>query len=399
MALHLNEWIMEIELTLLSRSNCSGLHHYYLRRPAWGVAYTFTLGMFGIGWLIDAFRMPCLVAEANERLLQRQRIPVAVRIFLLYVDVTLIWFADTREYGCRKSKVLPLRQEKPFMPFERRSHVSIDLVTTSDQSIDVITCSVDSICETGSFSTWMFWPSFIVFILFCVASQDACARYRCPNLLTLQMGVTGPSEPPLVSTSVDGWHETDFSQTLSCVKKVSDVYAEHWYKKQSTTRQEWRNIYLSESRCMRIKHSYSARCNTLKSRRRTTFVFLLNFCTIFGLPFREHGRLPICRSECVAIVEIYKTEIQTSRRNITIIRSRRCILFLRFVCGARHVKKISETYMLQCYLMFCRGMSSTLTFWERHLPDYSERTISISVASLSVSTTCWRWVDSPSAGS
>jgi TM2 domain-containing membrane protein YozV len=52
-----------------------GLHHYYLRRPVWGVAYTFTLGLFGIGWLVDAFRMPCLVNEANERLAHENRVP------------------------------------------------------------------------------------------------------------------------------------------------------------------------------------------------------------------------------------------------------------------------------------------------------------------------------------
>jgi len=45
-----------------------GLHHYYLRRPLWGVAYTFTFGIFGIGWLIDACRLPSLVRQTNERL-------------------------------------------------------------------------------------------------------------------------------------------------------------------------------------------------------------------------------------------------------------------------------------------------------------------------------------------
>lgn len=45
-----------------------GLHHFYLRRYAFGFLYLFTGGGCGIGWLIDAFRMPCLVREANRRI-------------------------------------------------------------------------------------------------------------------------------------------------------------------------------------------------------------------------------------------------------------------------------------------------------------------------------------------
>jgi hypothetical protein len=51
----------------------AGLHHYYMGRTKLGIVYTFTGGLFGVGWLIDAFRMPCLVAKANAQLkLQRQ---------------------------------------------------------------------------------------------------------------------------------------------------------------------------------------------------------------------------------------------------------------------------------------------------------------------------------------
>lgn len=45
-----------------------GIHHYYLRNWGWGVAYTFTGGLFGIGWLVDAFRLPSLVRSTNKRL-------------------------------------------------------------------------------------------------------------------------------------------------------------------------------------------------------------------------------------------------------------------------------------------------------------------------------------------
>ena len=44
----------------------SGFHHYYLRRPIWGLLYTFSVGLFGIGWLIDGLRMHWLVKNANK---------------------------------------------------------------------------------------------------------------------------------------------------------------------------------------------------------------------------------------------------------------------------------------------------------------------------------------------
>ncbi|KAK3580131.1 hypothetical protein CHS0354_034072 [Potamilus streckersoni] len=43
-----------------------GLHHFYLNRPVWGILYFFTFGLVGIGWLIDGFRIPCLVKDANR---------------------------------------------------------------------------------------------------------------------------------------------------------------------------------------------------------------------------------------------------------------------------------------------------------------------------------------------
>ena len=42
-----------------------GGHHFYLRRPAYGLAYSFTLGLLGFGWLMDMFRMPSLVRDSN----------------------------------------------------------------------------------------------------------------------------------------------------------------------------------------------------------------------------------------------------------------------------------------------------------------------------------------------
>ena len=48
-----------------------GFHHFYLRRPCWGVLYLCTFGLFGIGWLIDIFRMWKMVADCNKELDER----------------------------------------------------------------------------------------------------------------------------------------------------------------------------------------------------------------------------------------------------------------------------------------------------------------------------------------
>lgn len=47
-------------------------------RKGFGTAYCFTLGMFGIGWLLDIFRLPKLVAEANKRAIEVEENPEAL---------------------------------------------------------------------------------------------------------------------------------------------------------------------------------------------------------------------------------------------------------------------------------------------------------------------------------
>lgn len=44
-----------------------GFHHFYLGNVIMGILYFFTLGLFGIGWLIDLVRIPYMVKAANER--------------------------------------------------------------------------------------------------------------------------------------------------------------------------------------------------------------------------------------------------------------------------------------------------------------------------------------------
>ena len=44
----------------------TGFHHFYLRNYGMGFLYLCTLGLLGIGWLVDLFRMPSLVKKANS---------------------------------------------------------------------------------------------------------------------------------------------------------------------------------------------------------------------------------------------------------------------------------------------------------------------------------------------
>lgn len=52
-----------------------GAHHFYLNRPIWGILYFLTFGLCGIGWLIDGFRMCCLVGECNKQTEERRKLP------------------------------------------------------------------------------------------------------------------------------------------------------------------------------------------------------------------------------------------------------------------------------------------------------------------------------------
>jgi TM2 domain-containing membrane protein YozV len=47
-----------------------GAHHFYLRQVGWGFLYFFTLGCFGVGWLVDLCRMPCLVKQHKKELME-----------------------------------------------------------------------------------------------------------------------------------------------------------------------------------------------------------------------------------------------------------------------------------------------------------------------------------------
>ena len=44
-----------------------GAHRFYFGRPVSGTIYLFTLGLLGIGWIIDLFLMPYLERTADRR--------------------------------------------------------------------------------------------------------------------------------------------------------------------------------------------------------------------------------------------------------------------------------------------------------------------------------------------
>jgi len=49
-------------------SGILGGHHFYLNRHLFGFVYFLTFGCFGIGWIVDWFRLPLLVKRANKKI-------------------------------------------------------------------------------------------------------------------------------------------------------------------------------------------------------------------------------------------------------------------------------------------------------------------------------------------
>lgn len=45
-----------------------GVHRFYIRSTGLGILYLFTLGLLGIGPLVDLFRLSGLVHDCNEKI-------------------------------------------------------------------------------------------------------------------------------------------------------------------------------------------------------------------------------------------------------------------------------------------------------------------------------------------
>lgn len=61
----------------------TGAHRFYFGKPISGTIWFFTLGLFGIGWLIDLFLIPSMDRQADRRFRQGP------------IDYTLAWILLT----------------------------------------------------------------------------------------------------------------------------------------------------------------------------------------------------------------------------------------------------------------------------------------------------------------
>lgn len=85
-----NEWTMTCILAI-SPLGLFGAHHYYMHRYHFGALYTCTLGIFGVGYIVDWFRFPILLKrfKSDEELLEKRYLDDA---YLLWFPLGLLGF-------------------------------------------------------------------------------------------------------------------------------------------------------------------------------------------------------------------------------------------------------------------------------------------------------------------
>jgi len=72
----------------------TGAHRFYYGKPITGVIWFFTLGLLGIGWIVDAFLIPGMCQQANQRYL-----PGPIDYSLAWVLLMFLgWFGIHRFY-------------------------------------------------------------------------------------------------------------------------------------------------------------------------------------------------------------------------------------------------------------------------------------------------------------
>ena len=64
-----------------------GAHRFYFGRPVSGTIYLFTLGLLGIGWLIDLFLMPALERSADRRYVEGEVNYTVAWILLTFLGI------------------------------------------------------------------------------------------------------------------------------------------------------------------------------------------------------------------------------------------------------------------------------------------------------------------------
>ena len=65
----------------------TGAHRFYYGRPVTGTIWFFTLGLLGVGWLIDLFLIPAMDKEAGQRFKEGEYDYTLAWIFLTFLGI------------------------------------------------------------------------------------------------------------------------------------------------------------------------------------------------------------------------------------------------------------------------------------------------------------------------
>lgn len=77
-----------------------GIHRYMLGRPLTGLLWNLTLGLFLIGWLVDAFLIPSMTEDANKRFYKPTKIDyVACWLCLIFLGTFGVHRFYMRKFG------------------------------------------------------------------------------------------------------------------------------------------------------------------------------------------------------------------------------------------------------------------------------------------------------------